>query len=90
MKIALLLFCGSLLPLSSLAATPPGFEPAKFKHLIAVAAEKGDFMHTGEQFDFKTLTHIVPSDVKAPHRADSFSDLGGLDSDGHFGTGEVN
>ncbi|MGZ3662375.1 MAG: hypothetical protein ACXVB9_16400 [Bdellovibrionota bacterium] len=70
------------------AGTPPGLDPARYQALIKIAGEKGE-PGQADNYEYRSLSHISPADVTAPHQAEYFSAMGGVDSQGHFGAFEV-
>jgi hypothetical protein len=70
------------------AGTPPGFDLARFQALVKTAGEKGA-PGQADNYEYRSLSHIAASDVTAPHQAEYFSAMGGVDSHGQFGAFEV-
>jgi hypothetical protein len=86
----LILILAAVFSINAHAALPPGFDLAKYQALIETAGQKGELLHGGgDGMDYKVLSRFAPTDTTKPHQADYFSAVGGVDSQGKWGTAEV-
>ena len=64
-------------------STPPGFDAVKWQHLVDTVVKSGSPMDF-EGGQFRTLSHIVPTDTTQSHQAEYFSTVGVVSNGQYF------
>ena len=79
MRTLIALFALLASPFSANAATPPGFDSAKWDQLVAKVALVG-MPGSIADYETRTFSNLQPADKTQPHLAEYFSTMGVFDS----------